>query len=235
MTMTFAILALLPAAPPMAQQPSQFPVGGPVEQVFDFDVNLDKRFIGTHRFTVRQINGTASIQSDASFDVRFLGLSAYRYRHRASEQWKDGCLQAIDATTDDNGRSLRVTGINREGRFQLEQPAVAALPPCLSAYAYWNRDLLLRQREVLNPQTGRLDTLRAESLGHETLELENGTVAVERFRLHAGQNVIDLWYSLNGDWLRLESTTGARRLIYRLRAAQGAPPGASATSFNMQR
>jgi len=224
-TMACAVLALLPAAPPMAQQPSQVPAGAPTEQVFDFDVNLDKRPIGTHRFTVRQINGTASIQSNASFDVRFLGLSAYRYRHRASEQWKDGCLQAIDATTDDNGRSLRVTGIEREGRFQLEQPTIAALSACLSAYAYWNRDLLLRQRELLNPQTGRIDALRVESLGRETLELEGRTVAVERFRLHSAQNIIDLWYSLRGDWLRLETTTGSRRLIYRLRDAQGAPPG----------
>jgi len=224
-TMACAVLALLPAAPPMAQQPSQVPAGAPTEQVFDFDVNLDKRPIGTHRFTVRQINGTASIQSNASFDVRFLGLSAYRYRHRASEQWKDGCLQAIDATTDDNGRSLRVTGIEREGRFQLEQPTIAALSACLSAYAYWNRDLLLRQRELLNPQTGRIDALSVESLGRETLELEGRTVAVERFRLHSAQNIIDLWYSLRGDWLRLETTTGSRRLIYQLRDAQGAPPG----------
>jgi hypothetical protein len=197
------------------------PVPAPVvaaQQVFEFDVNLDKRPIGTHRFTVnRQADGTTSIQSAASFDVRFLGITAYRYRHQAAEQWKGECLATIDASTDDNGRNLRVTGLQRDGRFQLDMPAMAALPACLSAYAYWDRDLLLRQRTLLNPQTGKLDEMRVEPMGSETVQLKGQPVQAERYRLHAAQNIIDLWYSQRGDWLQLESTTGSRRLIYRLR------------------
>jgi Family of unknown function (DUF6134) len=188
------------------------------EQVFDFDVNLDRRPIGTHQFTLSRLDdGTVNIRSNASFDVRFLGIPAYRYRHQAVESWQGDCLTNIDATTDDNGRSLRVTGLQREGRFVLAQPAVTAIPGCLSAYAYWNRDLLLRQSALLNPQTGRLDPLRVESLGRETLEMRGKPVPADRYRLHAAQNTIDLWYTLRGDWLRLESLTGSRRLIYRLR------------------
>jgi hypothetical protein len=210
-----AALCLLPAA--QAQAPT---LATPAQQMFDFDVNLDKRPIGTHRFIVsRQADGATRIQSNASFDVRFLGIAAYRYRHQATEQWQGDCLSAIDAATNDNGRSLRVSGSQREGRFQLEQPANTALPACLSAYAYWNRDLLLRQRALLNPQTGKLDELRVESLGRQTLELKGQAIPVERYRLHAAQNVIELWYSLRGEWLQLESTTGSRSLIYRLRAA----------------
>jgi len=190
------------------------------QQVLDFDVNLDKRPIGTHRFIVsRQADGATRIQSDARFDVRFLGIAAYRYRHQATEQWQGDCLSAIDATTQDNGRNLHVSGLQRDGRFQLQQPAATAMPACLSAYAYWNRDLLLRQRALLNPQTGKLDALRVESLGQETLELRGRAMIAERYRLHAAQNVIELWYSPRGDWLRLESTTGSRRLVYRLREA----------------
>jgi hypothetical protein len=207
--------------PVIAQEPMQSAATTtPAQQVFDFDVNLDKRPIGTHSFTVsREADGATRIQSDASFDVRFLGIVAYRYRHQAVEQWQGDCLATIDATTNDNGRSLNVSGLRRDGGFQLRQPAATALPACISAYAYWNRDLLLRQRALLNPQTGRLDTLRVESMGRETVELKGKAVAAERYRLHAAQNVIDLWYSLRGDWLRLESTTGSRRLVYRLKSA----------------
>lgn len=218
------VLALVSAAlcvPPVASSQSQVPAP-PAQRVFDFDVNLDKRSIGTHRFTVNhQDDGGATIESSASFDVRILGIAAYRYRHRATEQWRGDCLAAIDATTNDNGRSLRVTGLARDGGFQLQQPAPESLPPCVGAYAYWNRNLLLRQRALLNPQTGKLDALRVESLGRETLQWQGQTIVAERYRLHAAQNVIDLWYSLAGDWLRLESTTGSRRLIYRLRSAAG--------------
>jgi len=205
----------------LAQSPAPASAPAPAQKVFDFDVNLDKRPIGTHRFIVsRQADGATSIQSTAIFDVRFLGMSAYRYRHQATEQWQGDCLSAMEASTNDNGRSLNVRGLQREGRFQLEQPAAAVLPSCISAYAYWNRDLLLRQRALLNPQTGKLDALRVESLGRQMLELQGQAIPAERYRLHAAQNVIELWYSLRGEWLRLESTTGSRRLIYRLRKAQ---------------
>jgi hypothetical protein len=158
-----------------------------------------------------------SIFSAASFDVRMLGIAVYRYRHQAAEQWRADCLSAIDATTTDNGRTLRVSGALRAGSFQLDKPAVAILPACVSAYAYWDRDLMLRQSKLLNPQTGKLDAARMESLGRETLALHGQAVPADRYRLLAAQNTIDLWYSPRGEWLQLESMTGSRRLIYRLR------------------
>jgi len=222
----WALIAALPFGAAFAQERAQSASAtagatatATVQQVFDFDVNLDKRPIGTHRFTVsREADAATRIHSDASFDVRFLGIVAYRYRHQATEQWRGDCLAAIDASTNDNGRSLQASGLQRDGGFQLQQPSAAALPGCLSAYAYWNRDLLLRQRALLNPQTGKLDALRVESMGRETLEVRGQQVPAERYRLHAAQNVIDLWYSPRGDWLRLESATGSRRLVYRLKS-----------------
>lgn len=188
------------------------------EQVYDFDVSLDQRVIGSHRFIVnRQADGATGVQSTASFDVRLLGIAAYRYRHEARERWQDGCLLTLEATTRDNGRALRVAGTRIENRFELKAPSSRALPGCVAAYAYWDRDLLLRQKSLLNPQTGRLDPLRVESLGSTTLQRERGDVPAERFRLHAAQGVIDLWYSPRGEWLQLESAVGSRRLVYRLR------------------
>ena len=192
----------------------------PQRRVFDFDVHLDRRPVGTHRFSVAQTgSGTLSVESDAAFDVRVLGIPAYRYRHRASERWSNDCLTVMEASTDDNGRRLKVSGVQRDGSFQLDAPAPAAFAGCISAYAYWNRDLLLRQRALLNPQTGKLDPLRVEPLGAETVELGAARRPAQRYRLHAGQGVIDVWYSSGGEWLRLESVVGSRRLIYRLREA----------------
>jgi hypothetical protein len=185
------------------------------QRVFDFDVYLERRPIGTHRFSLAPAgDGALTVLSEASFDVRFLGIAAYRYRHRATEHWRGDCLAAIDASTDDDGRRLRVTGMQREGRFQLETPASGTLPSCISAYAYWNRDLLLRQRALLNPQTGQFDSLRVESLGTETLQAAGTKHSAQHYRLHAARSVIDLWYAPAGDWLRLESAVGSRRLIY---------------------
>ena len=190
------------------------------ERRLEFDVDLDGRPIGTHRYTVTGDPGsTAVVESEARFDVRVLGFSAYRYRHLATGRWTDGCLATLEATTSDNGRELHVTGAMQDGRFVLERPAPSGTQAaCLTDYAYWDRDRLLRQTVLLNPQTGTLDAVSFEPLGTEALAAKGGTVSAEHYRLHAARFVIDLWYAPDGTWMRLVTTTETgRHLVYRRR------------------
>ena len=188
------------------------------ESSWEFDVWLDSRHVGTHRFSQStDAGGSVRIDSDARFDVRILGVPVYRYRHRAQEQWADGCLRSIRAQTEDNGRSLQVVGAQREGRFRLDPPAPAiALPECVASYAYWLPDTLLTQRRLLNPQTGQLDEVKVVAMGREQLESAQSGIAL-RYQLQAASFAIDLWYSEQGEWLQLATTTGSRRLLYKLR------------------
>jgi hypothetical protein len=187
---------------------------------FDFDVFLDARPIGTHRFDiVRAPDGAHTVTSAAAFDVNILGFVAYSYRHQATESWARGCLVQIDASTNDDGQNLQVTGVERNGRFQLGQVRSPVYREgCVTSYAYWDPQRLLHQRELLNPQTGRFDQVRIESLGEETLAIRGKSVPADRYRLHSGKLAIDLWYSKTGQWLQLDSTTSSKRqLRYRLR------------------
>ena len=65
---------------------------------------LDGKPIGEHRYTLeRGADGAPQrVLSDARFDVRLLGIPVYRYRHQAQERWQGGCLQAIQADTDEH-------------------------------------------------------------------------------------------------------------------------------------
>jgi hypothetical protein len=179
----------------------------------DFEVLLDARPVGTHRFDIQHAaDGTHQVQSVAAFDVKFLGLVVYRYRHQASERWGQGCLAQLDASTDDNGKRLQVNRVPREG--------------CVSSYAYWDRDLLLRQRQLLNPQTGNIDAVKFEPLGEDRIQVGGTPVTADRYRLHSDKLVIDLWYSKAGQWLQLLSTTDSRRqLHYRRTSWQCGVPG----------
>jgi hypothetical protein len=199
-------------------------------QRIEFEVRLDARPLGTHRFIVTGDPATAAtVESEARFDVRILGFNAYSYRHRASERWATGCLVALEADTNDDGRKQRVVGALKDGRFQLEQPAALAqrgaappAPECVMGYVYWDRDRLLRQRVLLNPQTGMLDAVSFESLGTAPLAIQGGTIMAEHYRLHpTGRPSIDLWYTPEGDWLQLESTVERRRLVYQLTSSAG--------------
>ena len=73
-----------------------------------FAVSLDDRPIGVHRFRIVDAGATRVVESDASFDVRILRIPVYRYRHRNTETWQNGCLKQIDSETDANGTPYAV-------------------------------------------------------------------------------------------------------------------------------
>lgn len=190
------------------------------ERVFDFDVLLDGKSIGTHEFRLTTApDGTLDVRSEARFDVRVLGLVVYRYRHLAREQWRAGCLQRVEAETRDGGDLLSVSGSQRGDRFELHRPTPrASSGACVGSYAYWDQSQLQGRPELLNPQTGEFDAVRFEVLSEESIEVQGRPRAAQRHRLRGAGLSIDLWYSPEGEWLQLASPArGNRQLLYRRR------------------
>lgn len=203
-------LGTLPAVPGEA----------PAGRDYQFEVLLDGKPIGTHRYRVSMArDGVEEVLSEAAFEVRLLGLTLYRYRHRAQERWRDGCLEQLEATTQDNGDVLNVRGARSEGEFRLQQPReLRTGRRCLAAYAYWDLPRLLQQDALLNPQTGELDAARLEFVGEESLPGAGVAAPARRYRLRAAGLEIHLWYAADGRWLQLASTArGNRELRYRLK------------------
>ncbi|MEP7294963.1 MAG: DUF6134 family protein [Burkholderiales bacterium] len=169
-----------------------------------FRALLDDQPIGTHRFSVATRGDERTLLSEASFAVRFLGFTAYRYSHIATEQWRGDCLTALTATTDDDGKpsQVRIDGEPLKG--------------CAMSFAYWN-PLIRTQTRLLNAQTGRFETVQISRVGSGTLDVRGVPTAATRWRITGPANPIDIWYSPQGDWIGLDSTVaGGRKLSYRL-------------------
>jgi hypothetical protein len=181
-----------------------------------FRVLLDGREVGWHEFRLREAGGGTELTSRAELDVRILFISAYTYRHEAVETWRGECLERLEATTDDNGTRSRVRGERSRTGFVVTGDAPAELPPCVMTFAYWKPDFL-RQSSLLNPQTGRYVPVRAAVVGKETIIVRGTPRQAVKRQLFAEGGVIDLWYSLDGEWLGLASRPkGKHRLEYRL-------------------
>ncbi len=183
-----------------------------------FNVYLDGKEIGQHRFAAVTANGQLELTSEASFNVRFLFFNAYKYRHVANEKWQGDCLVSLVARTEENRQISLVAGRKLDDGFAVDGPqGKLKLPPCTMTFAYWNPQMLKRQR-LLNPQTGEFQEVRIDSFGQETITVRGRPVRAERYRLTATKMQIDLWYSLDQEWLALESTTPTGHLIsYKLR------------------
>lgn len=183
-----------------------------------FTAFLDGKEIGQHKFKLSESAGETVLTSVASFNVKVLFINAYKYEHKASEQWKDDCLSSIDARTQENSEISIVTGKRQNGGFEVEGPkGKLELPICPMTFAYWNPKMLI-QKKLLNPQTGEWLDVNISSLGMDGLEVRGRQVTAERYRLIAPKMKIDLWYSPQKEWVGLESTTPDGYLItYKLR------------------
>lgn len=182
-------------------------------QSWDFSVMLDGDKIGFHRFELVEDGEKRLLSSEASFDVRFLFINAFSYRHEAREIWKDGCLREISSRTQANGKKIAVTGETVENRLIVDAGETSnEIRDCVMTFAYWNPEFL-QQPKLLNAQSGEYLDVDVEPLGREPIEVRGQQVDASVFKLTAKKLELKLWYSSNDEWLALESVAKGGRII----------------------
>lgn len=205
--LVLAVVAGLVATPGMAAAP---------DLNWTFGVLLDDKKIGYHDFRLTEVDGRRVLETEAKFDVKFLFVTAFRYRHENREAWEDNCLVRIDARTDSNGKSLQVQGERRADGFTLTgSGGESQLDGCVQSFAYWNPDILQAER-LLNSQTGEIESISVSVDGTEPVPVGSEMVPATRYRLTAKAGDILLWYATDDKrWLALEAPAkGGRTLRY---------------------
>lgn len=203
------IAALLSAAPLWSAA---------ADTTYDFQVLLDGKPIGEHRFVVGGPPETRTVVSDARFTVKVLGLTVYRYAHRAEEQWRGSCLRSLVATTDDDGTASRVNAEAAGDVLKVVTAEGAALiDGCAMSFAYWS-PAIRQQSRLLNAQTGRHEAVQISRVASGTVDARGQPVAAVRWRIDGPAQPVDVWYTAQGDWVGLDSIVGGgRKLSYRLK------------------
>ncbi len=184
---------------------------------WEFEVLLNDMEIGLHTFDIIRTEDGRRMETQASFDVRFLFVTAFRYRHQNTEIWRDGCLASIDAVTDNNGEQLAVNGGATEESFDLAGPQGSeSLSGCVQTFAYWNPEILNADR-LLNSQTGEYEAIDVVYAGPDTVDVGGTTIDADRYTMTAKGGDISLWYSSDDQrWLALEAPAqGGRTIRYR--------------------
>jgi len=176
-------------------------------QTYDFKVFLGNDEIGRQRFDVSTEGERTQVRVDAQFTVKFLYITVYTYRHTNVETWERTCLRKIHAETDDNGESFFVNGIVRNGKLQVQTQAGNWIGEgCIKTFAYWNPEWITDER-LLNSQTGEHQPASIIAVGEETIPVQGVPTRTTHRRIVTDKFTIDLWYTLNGRWVALHSTT----------------------------
>ena len=191
---------------------------GDGQHTYAFKAFLDDKPIGTHTFAVTTQGAHRQVTSEADFNVKFIGITAYHYHHHAEEQWSGDCLSGLAANTDDDGKATSVKlARNGDTNEITTNGASQPEPGCLMTYAYWN-PALREQSRLLNPQTGRVDAVKVERVGDGHVKVGGEDVAATDWRITGGEAPVDVWISAQGAWVGLDSMVshGKHKLSYRL-------------------
>ncbi|MEO7850738.1 MAG: DUF6134 family protein [Rubrivivax sp.] len=197
----------------------------PAQRDWRFTAFLDGKPIGSHHFALEGGEGGArTLTSDARFDVKLLGLTVYRYGHHVSERWQGNCLAALTARTDDDGQVTDVraqvsdaglvvrTSLTGKAAQTLPEPAPVA--GCVMSFAYWN-PALRSQRRLLDPASGKLETVQIAPLPEKAIEVRGQPVTARGWRIDGLAHPIDVWYA-GDEWIGLDTVVErGRRLSYR--------------------
>jgi hypothetical protein len=185
---------------------------------WNFKVYLNDDPIGFHNFRLDPNDDGYRISTEARFEVDFLFFTAYRYQHENVEVWENGCLQRIESRTNDNGDEFRVVGHRDDGEFELtatgDDESLDA--DCVRTFAYWDLEKL-KSSQLLNAQTGDFVRVEVERVARENLEMNGRTIEADRYRVDSDDVDLQLWYTPEGEWLKLTSNVrNGRQLRYEL-------------------
>lgn len=183
------------AAATASNNPS-IPASGRIE----FKVVREDVDIGRHAVSFHRDGGLLRVDVTIDLNVTFLGMSLYRYSHRASEVWRDDRLVALQTGTDNNGQRHSVSGRAEGDGFIVDAGGgELAFPADVMPSSHWNR-AWLDGRPLINTQTGQRIDYKATPLGRENIETADSSRPGERFAI-SGDLVKDIWFDAGGRWL----------------------------------
>jgi len=136
----------------------------PAADRWRFDVLRHDDVIGDHVFTFSRDAGDFVVDVAIDIAVGFLGVTLFRFTHRAEEVWRGGLLQALACETDDDGTPWQVRYERRGDMLRGSvNGAPAESPGDILPASLWHRDTPAATR-LLDTVDGAIKPVAAEVL-----------------------------------------------------------------------
>jgi Family of unknown function (DUF6134) len=173
--------------------------------------------IGEHSLTFTRAGDGLTVGVAADIVVGIGPIALFRYKHRATEQWRGEQVVSVDAETNDDGTPRRMSARRDESGLVVEgsrAPRYTAPARSLPG-THWDRAML--DAPFINTEDGRLMSPTVKLVGMETLATTGGSVQAQRYALR-GDADLDTYYDLTPSWVGLRFTAKDGSEIRYLRA-----------------
>jgi len=143
-----------------------------------------------------------SVSVESNIRITVLKVPVFRLKFKSAEQWKNGTLQSISATTQQNDETTTVSATKNETGYTLKNngETTQTSTPIFTSN-HWHAGVI-GSDQIFNTLTGNLNKVEIASQGVETLDLPGGKKQATKFR-YSGELQIDAWYGEDGRWLQL--------------------------------
>ena len=158
--------------------------------------------IGEHTVNFQWQDGALVVRSLFDIAVKFVGITVYTYRYTSEEIWRDGKLDALASTIDDNGTKSTVNAKEDGGKLVVTGPdAHEDIAGFILPSTHWNPMVISADR-VLNTLSGKVNDIRLVPLGVESVPVGDKTLQATHYR-YTGDITAESWYDAKGQWVKL--------------------------------
>jgi hypothetical protein len=188
-----ALIGALPARPVFASEPSDLA----------FAALRDGHRIGEERLRFETRGLDILVRTVAEFAVKLGPVSLFHYRHQASERWTGDRFESLETSTEQNGKTQRLTA-RREGEGVMLETADGprpAAPASAVPFTHWNRRIA--GAPLFDPQTGKLMRERVSAPTQARATLASGASVPAVVVVFRGDANVQDFYDASGVWTGL--------------------------------
>jgi hypothetical protein len=204
--MMMAAIAAAAGARPAFADPINIPTQiDPFELYGDemqFDVLRDGDPIGSYLVFFRKSGDALQVETRASIEVDVLFASAYRLRYQSLETWRDGALDSLTASTNDDGEFKHMEAVRDGASLEVSgmEGAWDAAPTILPT-SHWNMAQIAADT-LINTVSGSANHISVAEAGIETVPMGAESQPARRF-VYSGDLDMEAWYDDQGRWVKL--------------------------------
>jgi hypothetical protein len=164
---------------------------------YTFAILKDGAPVGEHRVVFAQHDARIDIREASSIEVRLAMIPVYSFEHQARQIWENGRPLRIDATTNHNGKRLRIT-VRPDGRGYVRtvNGRVDRFDGSTAVLAFWNKDTL-EHHAFFSAVEDKALRASFEFAGREKITIAGTALDVEHYRM-VGDEERELWYDTAG-------------------------------------
>ena len=179
--------------------------------------------IGTYTNTITAQGGKVDIHTILRVTVRFLGIPMFREDAKRQEVWRNDRLVSFHSNTDDNGKTIDVTGSAEGHHFVIDAPSGTIVAPAHilpSNPCDWQ---MLKIDTMMSTRTGRIVHFVVTDRGWKNVTFDGQTMWLHQYSIHSNKHQV-LWLNAADMVVAFETEQHGHKIDFVLQSALNQAP-----------